>query len=212
MESGEQSLLADDRQALASAPEVQYLVLPDITRPYLLARVRWPDVCQAISPGRPLWQDDPGLFDLPHDPRSTRVTLREATAIATHWGIRLDSAAASPPALSLIRRMPSDWFDLSPAERRAWSIDLAETRRRTSAGATMGRRVAGPKDSKGPKHRRRGRRRAVRPLPQVVAGLAEVIFPVRGPQMPGDERVADVTALRDRSQVPAGPVDEPAPA
>ena len=48
--------------------EVQYLVLPDSVNPYLLARVRWPDVAQAISPELPHWQYDPGLFDLPYDP------------------------------------------------------------------------------------------------------------------------------------------------
>jgi hypothetical protein len=45
--------------------EVSYLVLTDRTAPYLLARVRWPDVAQAITIGNPDWLEDPGLFDLP---------------------------------------------------------------------------------------------------------------------------------------------------
>jgi hypothetical protein len=109
---------------------VSYLVLPNATDPYLLARVRWPDVFQAISPVRPYWQDDPGLFDLPYAPTSTAVTYEEAARIATEWGARLPSEEedqASGP--SLIRRMPSDWTNLSMAEKRAWSIVVGKSRK-----------------------------------------------------------------------------------
>lgn len=37
----------------SEAAEVQYLVLPNSTNPFLLARVRWPDVAEAISAGIP---------------------------------------------------------------------------------------------------------------------------------------------------------------
>lgn len=110
---------------MVGAREVQYLVLPDPTNPYLLARVRWPDVCQAISPAFPNWQDDPGLFDLPYDPSSTTVTLDRAAAIAAVWGARLPADGAAPtPGPSLVRRMPADWSNLSRAEKRAWSIEF----------------------------------------------------------------------------------------
>jgi hypothetical protein len=103
--------------------EIQYLVLPNATNPYLLARVRWPDVYQAISPVRPGWQDDPGLFDLPYAPNSTKVTYEGAALIATEWGAELPSPEGDQPSgLSMIRRLPSDWSALSAAERRAWSI------------------------------------------------------------------------------------------
>src|ERR1700722_10346246 len=47
-------------QVTRDGTEVQYLVLGDRTDPYLLARVRWPDIAQAISAGCPDWQDDLG--------------------------------------------------------------------------------------------------------------------------------------------------------
>jgi hypothetical protein len=102
--------------------EVQYLVLPDSTNPYLLAMVRWPDVAQAISVGRPEWQGDQGLFDLPYDPSSVPVTPAQAASIAARWGARLPSGRQDPP-LSLIRRMPANWSNLVPAEKRAWSLE-----------------------------------------------------------------------------------------
>lgn len=116
---------------MAGPRHVQYLVLPDPTHPYLLARVRWPDVCQAISPVRPDWQDDPGLFDLPYNTSSTSVTREHAAMIAAEWDAYLppdDGAGAfvSP----LMRRMPADWSNLTRAEKRAWSIDLLKTPRR----------------------------------------------------------------------------------
>jgi hypothetical protein len=113
---------------------VAYLVLASAGEPFLLARVRWPDVYQAISPVRPDWQDDPGLFDLPYSEASTAVTYDEAGKIAAEWGARLPSEEedqASGP--SLIRRMPSDWSNLSMAEKRAWSIVAGNSKRRHRA-------------------------------------------------------------------------------
>jgi hypothetical protein len=122
---------------MPGATEVQYLVLPDATNPYLLARVRWPDVFQAISAARPDWQDDVGLFDLPYDPSSTRVTLDQAAALAVSWGARLPpdepDEQAQMPEWALIRRMPASWSNLSPADKRAWSLDSAKTGRRATA-------------------------------------------------------------------------------
>jgi hypothetical protein len=106
-----------------AAGEVQYLVLPDVQNPWLLARVRWPDVFQAISPARPDWQADPGLFDLPYDPSGVRVTRAQAEVIAGEWGSSLpgDDQGGSSGG-SFIRRMPANWSHLTPAERRAWSV------------------------------------------------------------------------------------------
>ncbi len=116
--------------------KLQYLVLPNVANPYLLARVRWPDVCQAISPGRPIWQEDPGLFDLPYDPSGTPVTLEQATTIAAGWGVALDRDDTTyASGATLIRRMPSNWSNLSPAELRAWAIDDVPPRRGTTAPA-----------------------------------------------------------------------------
>src|SRR5271166_907346 len=107
----------------SEAAELQYYVLPDTINPYLLARVRWPDVAQAISAGRPDWQYDAGLFDLPYDPSSATVTLSQATSIAERWGAYLlsDTGDSVP---SLIRRMPANWSNLVPAEKRAWSLEF----------------------------------------------------------------------------------------
>ena len=68
---------------------MEYLVLGDSAQPYLLARVRWPDVAQAISEDCPGWLDDPGLFDLPYDPASRRISTRRAAEIAADWGAQL---------------------------------------------------------------------------------------------------------------------------
>jgi hypothetical protein len=111
--------------------EVTYLVLTDRAVPYLLARVRWPDVAQAITVGSPDWLDDPGLFDLPYDPSAVTVSFPQAAAVAAGWGRQL-SAEAADGAPSFMRRMPANWSDLSPAERRAWGIEFIG-RRRVSA-------------------------------------------------------------------------------
>jgi hypothetical protein len=80
------------------------------------------------------------LFDLPYDPSSTAVTPDQAAAIAAEWGARLPSDDDAVAAYSLIRRMPADWSSLSPAERRAWSIEPMKTDRPAAAGeARLGR-------------------------------------------------------------------------
>jgi len=123
---------------MAGQHEVKYFVLLHAERPYLLARVRWPDVYQAMSPVRPEWQEDIGLLDLPHDPASTTVTLKQAAAIAAEWGARPPAAMpAATPKPVLIRRMPADWSNLSRAEREAWSIEFVKP------GTRSARRGAG---------------------------------------------------------------------
>jgi hypothetical protein len=156
----------------ATRREVQYLVLCDAIEPFLLARVRWPDVFQAISAVRPYWQDDPGLFDLPYVPASVRITREQAEEIAAEWGARIPDEDQSPVAgPQLIRRMPSDWSNLSTAERRAWSLAPVRSRRRAKPvaaptvdadelidSAASGNRPAdGTVVVSGPKRRRWGR-------------------------------------------------------
>ncbi len=111
--------------------EVTYVVLADRAVPYLLARVRWPDVAQAISARAPDWLDDPGLFDLPYDPSAVALSFSQAVAVAASWGRQLHPEAAEGVS-SYIRRMPANWSDLSPSERRAWGFEHVGTRR-TSA-------------------------------------------------------------------------------
>ena len=122
--------------------EVQYLVLPDNGDPYLLARVRWPDVAQAISEGRPEWQGDPGLFDLPYDPGSATVTRAQAASIAARWGANLP-LETEDPAISLIRRMPANWSNLVPAEKRAWSLELVAGRHASASRTRRSRSFFG---------------------------------------------------------------------
>src|SRR5579871_3721711 len=114
--------------------DVRYLVLADRAVPYLLARVRWPDVAQAMSAANPDWLEDPGLFDLPYDPSAVTLSLPQAVAVAAGWGARLQTDATENVP-SYIRRMPANWSDLSPSERHAWGIESAGRRRPT------GRRV-----------------------------------------------------------------------
>lgn len=131
----------DAAQRSGVLDEVQYLVLPDPSNPWLLARVRWPDVFEAISPTQPYWQADVGLFDLPYDPRSTVVTRSMAATIAAEWGAKIPAAgggASAPPGF--VRRMPARWSDLSPAEKRVWGIDLLDSSRHTPSGTARSRR------------------------------------------------------------------------
>ena len=111
--------------------EVRYLVLAECAAPYLLARVRWPDVAQAITAGCPDWLDDPGLFDLPYDPDAVTLSFPQAASVAAGWGRQLgDEPAVGAPAM--MRRMPANWSDLSPAERDALGLEPLG-RRRVSA-------------------------------------------------------------------------------
>jgi len=112
--------------------EIRYLVLPDSVSPCLLARVRWPDVAQAVSALRPEWLYDPGLFDLPYNPASATVTFARAAAIADDWGVDI-LADTAEPVPSLIRRLPANWSSLVPAERHAWSLAPARRRARASS-------------------------------------------------------------------------------
>jgi hypothetical protein len=126
----------------APATEVRYFVLADSTGPYLLARVRWPDVAQAITAGCRDWQGDLGLFDLPYDPGGEAVALDQAASIAAGWGVRLPAGGSVSNSLPpLIRRMPANWSNLSPAEKRAWALELVLTRRRAAAD----RRASAPR-------------------------------------------------------------------
>jgi hypothetical protein len=125
----------------AGVGEVRYLLLADRAVPYLLARVRWPDVAQAISAGCPDWVDDPGLFDLSYSPSVVRVSFSQAASVAAGWGTQLRADACVGVA-SFIRRMPANWSDLSPAERRAWDIESAG-RQRAPARRVRGVRPAG---------------------------------------------------------------------
>jgi PilZ domain len=116
---------------MAERGEVEYLILADRAVPYLLARVRWPDIAQALTAGRPDWLDDPGLFDLPYNQGAVRVTFRQAVSVAAGWGRQLSHDAVTGVP-SFIRRLPANWSDLSPAERHAWGIESAP-RQRASA-------------------------------------------------------------------------------
>ena len=103
---------------------MEYLVLGDSAQPYLLARVRWPDVAQAISEDCPGWLDDPGLFDLPYDPASQRISTRRAAEIAAEWGAQLPPASSTGSSEQRIRRVPPSWSDMVPVERWSWSLEL----------------------------------------------------------------------------------------
>ncbi|HLM96596.1 MAG TPA: PilZ domain-containing protein [Acidimicrobiales bacterium] len=115
--------MSDAARTSAVVPDIGYWAFPDSSDPYLLARVRWPDVAEAISPGCPDWRHDTGLFDLPYDRHSRSLTEDEAALWAGRWGAGLPEDDGAEPALVLIRRMPANWSNLSPADRRAWTLD-----------------------------------------------------------------------------------------
>jgi hypothetical protein len=103
--------------------EIKYFVLVDRAMPFLLARVRWPDVAQALSAASPEWLEDMGLFDLPYDPNAVGVSFDQAAALVSAWG-RVLHAEPDESAAAYIRRMPANWSDLTPSERRAWGIEF----------------------------------------------------------------------------------------
>jgi hypothetical protein len=163
---------------------VSYVVLPNAEAPFLLARVRWPDVYQAISAVRTDWQDDPGLFDLPYAPASVHVSIEVAREIAESWGARMpDEDGNQLTGPSLIRRMPSDWSSLSTAERRAWSIEIEKPARRALADAAAAAMKRGqgpevapvdtPTPTTSPVKRRRWMRRKPQEPVVVSAALLE---------------------------------------
>src|ERR1700739_2801922 len=125
---------------MAIATELTYLVLAARAAPYLLARVRWPDIAQAITVGCPDWLDDPGLFDLPYYPGGVTGSFPQAASVAAAWGRQLRTEAADGVP-SFIRRMPANWSDLSPAERRALGIEFVGKRRVFAASLRPSRRL-----------------------------------------------------------------------
>jgi hypothetical protein len=174
--------------------EAKYFVLGGTTNPYLLARIHWPDVAQAITAGCRDWLDDPGLFDLPYEPVSAEVTLDRAVEIATSWGASLPTDGVFP--LELIRRMPANWSNLSPAELTAWSLEFALRSRRAEGEETA---VSAKRASRS--ERRRSRRSrgegGPEPVPVVAASTSgpeeipedEVLLPAPGPERRRHPRV-----------------------
>ena len=80
------------------------------------------------APPSPDWLDDAGLFDLPYDPNAVAVSFSQAASVAAGWGRQLHTEATEG-APSYIRRMPANWSDLSPSERRTWGIEFVGRRR-----------------------------------------------------------------------------------
>jgi hypothetical protein len=113
--------------------ELQYLILGDTAQPYLLARVRWPDVAQAISEDCPGWLDDPGLFDLPYEPMSRRVSGSRAAEIAAEWGAELPLTSSRGFSQPRIRRIPPSWSDMVPVEKWSWALEHVTMARRAEA-------------------------------------------------------------------------------
>ena len=183
---------------------VKYLVLPNVENAFLLARVRWPDIYQAISPVRADWQDDPGLFDLPYSPGSMHISYEQAAEIAAEWGTEIPSEDADQQlAPTLIRRMPADWTSLSTAERRAWSIEIEKSARQELAAAAVRSIPVQPEGAPGvegaAKRRRLWRRR--RDIPASGNGLARR----PEPSVDSAERKTTVIDLTDSAGAHAAP-------
>jgi hypothetical protein len=169
---------------VAGPGEIAYLVLTDRAAPYLLARVRWPDVAQAITAGSPDWLDDPGLFDLPYHPSAVNVSFAQAASVALGWGRQL-SAEAAQGVPSFIRRMPANWSDLSPVERRAYGLESVG-RKRVSPRRLRRLRSSQPKigafaPGVGPANGHAGTFAAAGPGNGVHAPAANGHSPVAGP-------------------------------
>jgi hypothetical protein len=100
--------------------EMSYLVLTDRAVPYLLARLRWPDVAQALTVSSTDWLDDPGLFDLHYDSGAVNVSFAQAASVAASWGMQLRAGAATQGPV--IRRMSSTRSEKSGRNGHAWTI------------------------------------------------------------------------------------------
>ena len=153
--------------------DVTYLLLADRASPYLLARVRWPDVAQAITKGSQDWLDDPGLFDLPYEPSAVKVSFPQAASVAAAWGRQLRPQPDND-APSFIRRMPANWSDLSHAERRALGIESVGKRRSSAAAVPrLSRlRTAPAKIASAAANRRSGNRAELAAADQLMTGVA----------------------------------------
>lgn len=71
--------------------EITYIVEPSFDNPVLLARLRFPDLSEAISKANTTWKHSPALMDLMHGSDGEVVTEAEARKIAASWGALLDS-------------------------------------------------------------------------------------------------------------------------
>jgi hypothetical protein len=174
--------------------EIRYVTLTDEVNPLLLARVRWPDVAEAITIGRCEWQTDPGLFDLPYDPHGVPVSREQAEQIAGDWGAVLpDGPSSSGSGPCLIRRMPANWSSLTTAERKAWSLELGRIRK-----------------SNRRRHARRAASRTRGPL-GVLRALSRRSASTPEPQDAGDELEEELSAPGDLFEglLPIGPAPVP---
>ena len=118
---------------------------------------------EAISPVRPDWQVDPGLFDLAHDPTCTRVTLEEAATIAADWGAQLCSDVDETPKTQLMRRMPANWSDMS-SRGEALVVDRVHEARKGAGQRPRSTRGSRRGETEGSRFGRlRPRRRGVDP-------------------------------------------------
>ncbi len=202
--------------------EVTYLVLADRAAPYLLARVRWPDVAQAITAGSPDWLEDPGLFDLPYEPSAVRVSFTQAASVAAGWGRQLRAEAAEGVP-SFIRRMPANWSDLSPVERRAWGLESVggrrvsarRLRRLRSSQAKTGASVPTAGPANGPVGAHAGGGPSAAGGGPAANGRSQVAYMTGGPESAATERRRNVRVRVDgrahirygRATISAGLVD-----
>jgi hypothetical protein len=120
---------------------MSYVVLTDRAVPYLLARLRWPDVAQAMTVSSPRWLEDPGLFDLHYDCSAVNVSFAQAASVAAGWGAQLrPGAAAGGPIMG---RMSSSLLEKSRSNGHAWSIEFVGRRRGSSRRVPRPRPVGG---------------------------------------------------------------------
>jgi hypothetical protein len=112
---------------VAQPEAVRYLALPDKIRPRALARIRWPDLAQAMTAAHPVWKDDPALFDLLHSHAATPITAAQATKIASSWGASLNHETQADSTVRLSDKQPRYWKErkLRP-DSTTWGGDGTE--------------------------------------------------------------------------------------
>ena len=68
---------------------VKYFTEASPDMPWLLARVRWPDIAQVVTKADPVWRDDKDALRYLWDSDGAITTPDEAARIAHAWGVTL---------------------------------------------------------------------------------------------------------------------------
>lgn len=87
--------------------------------PYLLARLRWPDIAEAVSPHDRLWTTNWHLFNMLYESTGEWVGEDYARELALSWGASFDAVRA------VLAKPPKAPNQMTPDELRTWAEGVA---------------------------------------------------------------------------------------